>query len=486
MSDDSELHVVTVGWDPGLIEQLADPVEEKSRCHFSHITHPRYIAENWPHRSQQAGIYFFRDRFEEPMPAPDRELLASLERDGVPSLHNMILGDRVVSKLPYEDSLGYATFLVRRLMELWAEIKPDAIVVGFDSIHGSLALAVAKNVGIPAYALHFSVIPPRLACFCDRMSPAARVLIREWPADDLAKLATRSWQQFKSREIQARAYIAPAPLSLAGKIGAFPAKLVSTLRIGRNWRRRNALKFTESRNNYSAASALRHIYRVVRGRRAVSAVHTLSDPPSTPFVLFGLHMQPESSIDVWAPFFSNQLWVVEFLSRSMPPTHRLLVKIHKSDLASYSRTQLERLQALPGVELVAPFADTRAFLERADLLIAIQGTMGLEAALIGKPVIMLGDSPVTGFPSASAAGSLREMPSLVRRKLAEPVPSRSDILKAYETYLAPFFPASDNTWKTGRTAEEIDGYVAMFDALREHLLPQVSIQCQESAEELCS
>ena len=82
------------------------------------------------------------------------------------------------------------------------------------------------------------------------------------------------------------------------------------------------------------------------------------------------------------------------------------------------------MRLFPGVELVRPFVDTRSFIERADLVVAIQGTMGLEAALLGKPVIMLGESPVTKFRNASNIGELEDLPELVRSKLSEPKPTR--------------------------------------------------------------
>lgn len=180
-------------------------------------------------------------------------------------------------------------------------------------------------------------------------------------------------------------------------------------------------------------------------------------------------MQPEASVDVWAPFFSKQFWVIEILARSLPPSHKLLVKIHKSDTAKYSSEQLQRLRALPGVELVRPFVDTRAFIEQAALVVAIQGTMGLEGALLGRPVIMLGDSPVTLFPSAARVGELTDLPALVRRQLAQPVPSREQIVKAYAAYLAPFEPASHNDWRQRRTEQEIDDYVKLFGLLKQHV-----------------
>jgi hypothetical protein len=198
-------------------------------------------------------------------------------------------------------------------------------------------------------------------------------------------------------------------------------------------------------------------------------MQALNEPLGTPYALFGLHLQPESSIDVWAPFFSNQMWVIELLSRSIPPSHRLLVKIHKSDAAKYTREQLARMRSFPGVELVRPFADTRRFIDRASLVVGIQGTMGLEAALLGKPVIMLGESPVSAFPSVLSAGKLDELPKLVRSAFAMRTPSREAIIEAYANYLTPFLPASHNDWRVARTAAEIDQYVALFARLRDYL-----------------
>ena len=48
--------------------------------------------------------------------------------------------------------------------------------------------------------------------------------------------------------------------------------------------------------------------------------------------------------------FSNQMRVIGLLSRSMPPTHTLLVKLHKSDVGNYSREQLEMMKAQVDIE----------------------------------------------------------------------------------------------------------------------------------------
>jgi hypothetical protein len=192
----------------------------------------------------------------------------------------------------------------------------------------------------------------------------------------------------------------------------------------------------------------------------------LREPPQRRFAFFGLHMQPESSIDVFAHFFSNQERVIELMSRSLPPTHSLLIKLHKSDTPNYSTASLARYSRFPGVELVSADADTFGFIKEADLVFSIQGTIGLEAALLGKPVIMFGDSPTKLFPSVSTIGKSIDLPALVRQKLAEEPPGRPDIVSAFAAYLAPFYPASHNDWNIRPTDAQIDDFVKLFELLR--------------------
>ena len=90
-------------------------------------------------------------------------------------------------------------------------------------------------------------------------------------------------------------------------------------------------------------------------------------------------------------------------------------------------------------------------------------------ALLGKPVIMLGDSPYLLFPSVSRIGEIADLPQLIGRKLVEKAPERSDILRAYAVYLTPFMSASSNDWTQRPSEEAIGGYVELFSALQQYV-----------------
>jgi hypothetical protein len=422
----------------------------------------------WMKELPCSGVSFFCDDMRMALPPVDRELLASLELEGVPTVHNMIMSDRHVSKVSYDEAVAYATLLTQRLIAEYTNVRPDVIIGGFDGLHGSLGFAVARRLGIPWFALHFSSMPRDEAAFCSDLEPASRVVFSGSRAEELRAQAERLLTDFLERKVQAAAYIPPKLLSLAFVLRQIPSQLQALGRVLRRQRLKEFLKYTDYANSYSLTALLGEAWRLRKNLWVLNRRGLLEEPIRGRFAFFGLHVQPESSIDVFAHFFSNQEQVIELMARSLPPTHSLLIKLHKSDAPNYSSRALAKLSRFPGVKLVSPYADTYQFIRDADLIFAIQGTIGLEGALLGKPVIMFGNSPTKIFPSVATVGKAVDLPNLVREKLAAVPPSHSAVLEAFAAFLAPFYPTSGNDWNVRPTDRQIDGYVGMFQLLREY------------------
>jgi hypothetical protein len=463
-------HLLTVGTSLRLVRNLWDRIAARGGFRISHLVHPTYDRASWEQSVTANPVYFMREDMRTAMPAPDRRLLESLEREDLPTIHNMIMSDRVVSKLQYEDALAYATFLTRRFLTLFSEIDPSAIIGGFDALHGSLALAVARQIGIPWYVLNFSTIPSRQVCWCANLSPASAVVLEPHRQETLLGQADELLSEFEHGRTRAPAYLPPRLLEPSVMLGLLPAQLRAVLQVAKRRRSARYRRYTDYRNSYTFSGLFKEALRLRRNLWWLRRQAFIERPPDGAFAFFGLHMQPESSIDVFDPFFSNQVRVIELMSRSLPPTRTLLVKLHKSDAPNYSAEFLARLRRFPGVQVVAPHADALAFIRKADLVFAIQGTIGLEAALLGRPVIVFGDSAVRSFPSVSTFGKAVDLPKLVRAKLAEPRPDRAAIVRALAAYLTPFYPASHNDWHVAPTDAEIEGYVRFFRLLIERRL----------------
>jgi hypothetical protein len=469
MNGAEPMHIVTVGMSPSLVRDLWDRIQLKAGYRISHIAHPTFNSESWGVVNPVRDVSFFRDDLRMEMPPPDRHLLASLEIADVPTLHNMIQSDHLVSRLAYEESLAYATFLTQRLMAFYGAMKPTVVIGGFDALHSGLGLAVARLMGIPWFAFIFNSLPSHHVALCSNLSPASQIVLEPRRAEKLHHEAEQLLGKFERRKLEAVAYIPPKVLSAAFIVKRMPGQLRALMRVLRRRRLKDSFKYTDHPNSYSLLGLFREAIRLRMNILRMPNSTFLSVPPNERYAFFGLHVKPESSIDVFAHFYSDQLHVVELIARSLPPTHMLLVKLHKSDVPNYSRALLAKFARIPSVRLVSAFADTIEFIKRADIVFSIQGTIGLEGALLAKPVIMFGDSPTKVFPSVSTIGRDPDLPALVRQKIGEPRASRTAIIGAFAAYLAPYYPASGNDWSVRPTDDEIDGYVHLFTLLESYL-----------------
>jgi hypothetical protein len=460
-----QVHLLTVGTSARLIRNLWDRIAARAGVRMTHLVHPSYDRAEWDPTVTMSQVLFVRDDLRTPMPEPDVALLESLVRDDVPTIHNMIMADRVVRQLDYREALAYATLLARRFLELFADLRPAAVIGDFDALHSSLSLAVARHLGIPWFALSFSALPPGLVACCANLSPASTVVLEPQRRQSLATRALEVLCDFEHGRARAPAYLPPKLLAPMVVLRQLPAQLGALLKVARRRRLARYRRFSDYRNSYTMTGLFREAYRLRRNLWQLRGCRLIERPPDGHYAFFGLHMQPEASIDTYAHFFANQTRVIELMSRSLPPTHRLLVKLHKSDTTNYSRAYVASLARYPGVEVVSPHANALEFIRNAQLVFAIQGTIGLEAALFGKPVIMFGDSPVKVFPSVSTFGRTIDLPRLVRAKLAEPPPGRAAILEALTAYLAPRYPASDSDWGVRPSDAEIEDYARFFRLL---------------------
>lgn len=452
--------VTTVGWCADLVRGILDRIEDRSAFRFSHLAvSARDEAALRGREGRTPPRMVGVDRRVSPSEA-DRALLASLERSGVPTLHNMILGDRVTRHMGYEEVLAYASVMARRLQEGFEHFRPSLVLGGFDNLHGGLGLAVARKLGLPWVAMHFSTIPKGLFCFCGGTTPDCRIAFPQRPPHEALALAEATLKAFETKTLAVPLYLSANSVRMV--LERFPAHVSALAAAFQN-------RVTGRSNPYVDYPVRRVVGQYVRKRANLLFLpHRwfLTDPPSTPYALFGLHLQPESSVDVWAPFYADQVHLVETIARAMPPDVQLLVKLHRSDADGRSRRELDVLRRLPGVSLVSPFASSRAFVERAAMVFAIQGTMALEAALLGKPVLQFGRSGLDVFPSVRLASGVLQLPEGVREGLRQPLPPRDEILQAFATFLGRFWPGCYNDWKGTLTEAEIDAITTQFQTLR--------------------
>ena len=148
----------------------------------------------------------------------------------------------------------------------------------------------------------------------------------------------------------------------------------------------------------------------------------LADPPGErPYVFYPLHFEPEATTLVHGSYFEDQLTVVKNLARSLPAGWELVVKEH-----FYMRGQrrlgfYRSLLSIPNLRLLPFSVPTNGLILNAEVVAVISSTAGLEAALVGKPVLIFGDYPWDYAPSVRRAEALAELPRQLRELAANPL-----------------------------------------------------------------
>jgi len=103
-----------------------------------------------------------------------------------------------------------------------------------------------------------------------------------------------------------------------------------------------------------------------------------------------LHVIPEESTSIAAPFFANQRFVIENVARALPLHWRLVIKPHPLMIGKEPLSFYRHVQKIQNVQVVSPYSNTRDLILNSRAVVAITGTSGLEAALLGKKVILFG------------------------------------------------------------------------------------------------
>ena len=111
------------------------------------------------------------------------------------------------------------------------------------------------------------------------------------------------------------------------------------------------------------------------------------------FAFFPLHIEPEVTLLVYSPYYLNQIEVIRNIAYSLPTEMKLVVKEHPAAIGKRPYTFYKKILNIPNVLLANPNDDPRMYIENSKLITTIAGSVGLEGAFLGKPVITFGKTP---------------------------------------------------------------------------------------------
>lgn len=216
-----------------------------------------------------------------------------------------------------------------------------------------------------------------------------------------------------------------------------PLRFLSSLLTGVALRRQLGVMFEQTRerrsgNWFTQPNPVAHwlLTKPHAVRAAVARRRHLNEGLSgRPFAFYPLQYQPEASTLVHASYFDNQIEVVRNLARSMPGGWDLVVKEHFFMAGQRRLSFYRELQRIPNLRLIALSVPTNRLIQEAAVVTVITSTCGLEASLIGRPVVMFGDYPWDYAPTVQKVGAMGDLPALIRSAAAADFgPDHPDVL----------------------------------------------------------
>jgi len=144
----------------------------------------------------------------------------------------------------------------------------------------------------------------------------------------------------------------------------------------------------------------------------------LDDMKGIRFVYYPLHMEPEAALHGISPEYFYQHALIAAVSRDLPAGVRLVVKEAFGNIGRRPANFYRQIADLKNVVWLDCWEMGLDCAKQADAVVTICGTVGLEAAVSGTPVIAFGQHNLYNFlPSVMVVNDERKLKSYLQKAL---------------------------------------------------------------------
>jgi len=127
-------------------------------------------------------------------------------------------------------------------------------------------------------------------------------------------------------------------------------------------------------------------------------------------VVYPLQYEPEASLLYYAPEIVSQTSFVETILKALPEGKLLWVKEHPNQFGALGLKPWREIKARhANLRFIHGRQSGRELLKRAGLCVTISSTMGMDALLLGRRVLVAGNVFFSGYPGTAALQSYADM-----------------------------------------------------------------------------
>jgi hypothetical protein len=165
--------------------------------------------------------------------------------------------------------------------------------------------------------------------------------------------------------------------------------------------------------------------------------------PTGRYVLFPFHVQPESSVDVIAPEWRDQVHAAVRMADALARHGiQLVVKEHQNFIWRRDPSFWAQLDAHPNVVAVDPTSSTDELAAGAEFVFTPTGTAGLEAAVRSQRVVMGSAMPWTVLPNVAHVPDGAAMDEFISSRGWDDLAPDREVLRTWwhDVHLANSYP----------------------------------------------
>ncbi|WP_438462259.1 capsular polysaccharide export protein, LipB/KpsS family [Marinomonas sp. PE14-40] len=143
-------------------------------------------------------------------------------------------------------------------------------------------------------------------------------------------------------------------------------------------------------NSYLHSNLLRE-YKIWKNEKILKSRTISLEEIDGDFVFFPMHSEPEIALSVYGIDHQNQIETIRRVAQSIPIHWKVIVKEHPRSVSYRSEGYYNALLNIPNVYFAPAKNKPYHWILKAKIITVISGFVGIEASILGKPVIVLGD-----------------------------------------------------------------------------------------------
>jgi len=332
------------------------------------------------------------------------------------------------NKITYEQQLYWLELNYKKVIEVFNIFKPDIIIDTDNSelprtIISEIAFANDTpyvSIGYPRYEL-FKIPSYNLSIGIDRIFKVEYNKFKKSALTDLKEeiLYVKSFRD--NKDIMSREYAN----DITSRYKKEKLTTIFKRLIGRFyylWDQdilsRNLLIKLRNQVLFHQSPKLIRFFLIYEIKRwYLSRGNKIFDKPviGEKYVYMPLHLIPESSTLTLAPFYINEITIIEQVSKSLPAGWSLYVKEHQSMVGERAIKFYKQIKKLSNVKIVQYnyYDDPKPWIEHSEGVVSVSGTSAYEAAMLGKKAIVFGDVPFSHIDGVTRVHSFEDLPKLI-------------------------------------------------------------------------